>query len=79
MSQLASRIEWRQTEDGFKPFVAGMQEDGPGIAWAPQDGSQDMFLRCPLTEVCYEGTRGPGKTDALLMDFAQHCGVDDRS
>ena len=22
----------------------------------------------------YDGTRGPGKTDALLMDFAQHCG-----
>jgi hypothetical protein len=28
----------------------------------------------PVFEVLYEGTRGPGKTDALLMDFAQHVG-----
>lgn len=32
-------------------------------------------MACPIYEVLYEGTRGPGKTDALLMDFAQHCGV----
>lgn len=27
-----------------------------------------------MFEVLYEGTRGPGKTDALLMDFAQEVG-----
>lgn len=43
--------------------------------WTPQAGSQELFLSCPLFEVLYEGTRGPGKTDALLMDFAQHVGV----
>ncbi len=32
------------------------------------------MLYCPIFEVLYEGTRGPGKTDALLMDFAQHVG-----
>ena len=37
-------------------------------------GSQTEFLRCPVKEVLYEGTRGPGKTDALLMAFAQHIG-----
>lgn len=42
--------------------------------WEAQPGSQSLFLRCPLREVCYSGTRGPGKTDALLMSFAQHCG-----
>lgn len=42
--------------------------------WQAQPGSQELFLRCPLREVCYSGTRGPGKTDALLMSFAQHCG-----
>lgn len=42
--------------------------------WQAQEGSQSLFLRCPLREVCYSGTRGPGKTDALLMSFAQHCG-----
>ncbi|GAD20949.1 hypothetical protein AVS7_00710 [Acidovorax sp. MR-S7] len=42
--------------------------------WQAQPGSQDLFLQCPLREVCYSGTRGPGKTDAMLMAFAQHCG-----
>lgn len=42
--------------------------------WVPQAGSQELFLSCPIFEVLYEGTRGPGKTDALLMDFLQHVG-----
>lgn len=42
--------------------------------WQAQPGSQELFLRCPYREVCYSGTRGPGKTDAMLMAFAQHCG-----
>lgn len=46
----------------------------PPIAWQPQPGSQTLFLTCPLREVCYSGTRGPGKTDALLMDFARGVG-----
>lgn len=44
------------------------------VIWTPQRGSQTLFLQCPLPEALYEGTRGPGKTDALLMDFAQHVG-----
>lgn len=47
---------------------------GEHATWFPQEGSQDMFLRCPLFEVLYEGTRGPGKTDALIMDFCQFVG-----
>lgn len=43
--------------------------------WKPQAGSQSTFLGCPIFECLYEGTRGPGKTDALLMDFAQHVGL----
>lgn len=43
--------------------------------WEPQPGSQRLFLSCPIFEVLYEGTRGPGKTDALLMDFLQHVGL----
>lgn len=74
------RVEWRSTPEGLKPFLPGLDDDNEtSVAWAPQDGSQAEFLCCPITEVCYEGTRGPGKTDALLMDFAQHCGEDDRS
>lgn len=42
--------------------------------WAPHPGSQTLFLSSPVYETLYEGTRGPGKTDALLMDYAQHVG-----
>jgi len=45
------------------------------IAWRPHPGtSQEAFLACPFWEVLYTGTRGPGKTDALLMDFAKDVG-----
>ncbi len=44
------------------------------VAWAPHPGSQTLFLACPITECLYEGTRGPGKTDGLLVDFGQHVG-----
>jgi len=44
------------------------------IIWAPQPGSQQWVLACPIFECLYEGTRGPGKTDALLMDYAQYVG-----
>lgn len=47
---------------------------GRRVAWAPQAGSQTAFLACPLFEALYHGTRGPGKTDALLMSFVQHVG-----
>ena len=42
--------------------------------WAAQPGSQVLFLSSPVFETLYEGTRGPGKTDALLADFCQHVG-----
>ena len=43
--------------------------------WTPIPGSsQEIFLYCPYFELLYEGTRGPGKTDTLLMDFCQHVG-----
>ena len=44
------------------------------VIWAPQEGSQISFLTCPAFEVLYHSNRGPGKTDSLLMDFAQHIG-----
>ena len=64
-------VEWRVTEDGLKPAFKGRNTP---IAWAPQPGSQEIFLTCPIRECLYEGTRGPGKTDALLMDFARDVG-----
>jgi len=44
------------------------------VEWAPQPGSQQAFLACPVSEVLLEGTRGGGKTDVLIMSFAQECG-----
>lgn len=46
----------------------------PPVKWAPLPGSQALFLACPIFEVLLEGTRGGGKTDALLMSFAAHVG-----
>lgn len=66
---MSSLVEWRETAEGLTPHVEGRE-----VVWAPQPGSQEAFLECPVFEVLYEGTRGPGKTDALLMSFAQHVG-----
>lgn len=45
------------------------------VIWAPQPGSQEAFLSShPIFEVLYEGTRGGGKTDCLLMSFAMFTG-----
>lgn len=46
----------------------------PQIIWQPHPGSQKLFLTCPYWEVLYEGTRGAGKTDPMVMDYAQHVG-----
>ena len=46
-----------------------------GVVWSPLPGSQRAFLACPEYEVLLEGTRGGGKTDALLMSFARFCGM----
>ena len=42
--------------------------------WIAQPGSQVAFLSCPVFECLLQGTRGGGKTDALLMDFAREVG-----
>ena len=69
------KVYWEPREDGLRPTTydrsSGTYKD---VVWTPQAGSQDAFLRSGLTEVLYEGTRGPGKTDALLMDFCQFVG-----
>lgn len=46
----------------------------PTPIWKALPGSQSLFLQSPIREVCFAGTRGPGKTDSMLMSFAQYCG-----
>ncbi len=48
----------------------------PRVVWEPFPGtSQELALTCPAWEMLYTGTRGPGKTDTLLMDFARDVGA----
>lgn len=54
--------------------VPAIMIDGRPVAWYPLQGSQTMFMQCPLLECLFHGTRGPGKTDALIMSFAQYVG-----
>jgi len=67
------KLLWEEQEEAVVPVVVDGRHKIEA-AWAPQPGSQVAFLSCPVFEVLYEGTRGPGKTDALEMDFLQHVG-----
>lgn len=49
--------------------------EGPPIAWEPLPGSQALAMACPAHVILYEGTRGPGKTDAQLMAFRKNVGL----
>jgi hypothetical protein len=53
-----------------------MTEEAPAprIVWAPLPGSQALAVSCPCHHILYEGTRGPGKTDAQLMAFRKNVG-----
>lgn len=76
------RAEWRyeildpenDMTPAWNPYY--IDENGrPELAtFMPLPGSQVLFLECPIFECLYEGTRGPGKTLLLLMDFAKEVG-----
>lgn len=51
-----------------------MKSTNQNIIFKPLEGSQKLFLSCPFFEVLYDGTRGNGKTLALLMDYAKGVG-----
>lgn len=69
------KVVWRWEGDELKTFIVRPDGVEVPVGWMPQPGSQQLFLTCPIFETLFEGTRGPGKTDALIMDFAQHCGT----
>jgi len=48
--------------------------DIPEVFWRPLSGSQMRALSCPCNHILYEGTRGPGKTDAQIMYFRRFVG-----
>lgn len=45
------------------------------IIWTPLKGSQTLALSCPAQEILYDGTRGPGKSEAQLMRFRMRVGL----
>jgi hypothetical protein len=45
------------------------------VVWAPLPGSQALALSCPAHHILYEGSRGPGKTDAQVMMFRKYVGL----
>lgn len=73
MTQALELLEWRDSPTGIAPFFIRGKTEIP-VVWAPQPGSAVAFLSCPVLECLIEGTRGGGKSDDLLMDFAQHVG-----
>ena len=51
------------------------RQQTPKVIWSPLPGSQSLALSCPCNHILYEGTRGPGKTDAQLMYFRSRVGL----
>ena len=70
-TEFDKRLDYaRDNEPELKPRMI----DGKEVIWAPQLGSQEEFVGCPLPEALYHGTRGPGKTAGLLVSYAQFVG-----
>ena len=68
--------EWRDKKIAENdPKLANLLNGKERPKWVAQPGSQVVFLSCPVFECLYQGTRGGGKTDALLMDFLKHVGM----
>ena len=73
--QYEPRLEWEENDEGdLVPMYYDENGSCTPVTWAPQPGSQEHFLSCPIFEVLYEGERGGGKTDCLLVDFYQEVG-----
>lgn len=49
-------------------------DDCKPVIWQPLAGSQSLAVSCPSNVLLYEGSRGPGKTDAQLMAFRSRVG-----
>ena len=71
---MTQRIVWKEEDKELRPFLVGEDGKEESVIWTAQPGSQQAFLECPVYEVLYEGTRGPGKTDGILVDYAQDVG-----
>lgn len=73
LTDTQERLEWRVTSDGLVPILTQGKKE-VAVTWAPQPGSQEAFLSCPVFEAMFSGTRGNGKSDTLVMSYLQHVG-----
>ena len=67
---MSEQVEWKLNDTGMLTAYI----NGTPAVWFPQPGSQEAFLKCPIFATLLGGNRGGGKTDVLLMDFAQYVG-----
>ncbi len=67
-------LKWRVSDDSGELEAYLTNKPKTRVAWAPQPGSQQAYMDCPVLEALLEGTRGGGKTVTFLMDFAQGVG-----
>ena len=70
LDEYTKRLARLRANDDVQPEIEYI--DGKPVAWMP-NVNQQKFMDCPAFECLMHGTRGGGKTDGLLMTFAQHC------
>lgn len=66
--------KWRLINGEYVPVIIDEHGDEHEVVWAAQEGSAAAFLDSTEFEVLYSGTRGCGKTDALLMSYGRDVG-----
>lgn len=69
--RLSATDEMLLKEFGIVPHETNVVDMRPTQGWIAQEHGQTDFLCCAEFEALAEGDRGGGKTDTLLMDFAQ--------
>lgn len=77
MTEVFPTCTLEEVDDQLVPMVTKPDGSREQAAWAPQPGSQTLFLRAPESEIfelLLEGNRGGGKTAVLIASFLKHVG-----
>lgn len=54
--------------------MSNAPQAGSKVVWSPLAGAQALAMSCPANILLFEGTRGPGKTDAQILKFRANVG-----
>lgn len=74
MSRFSPIVAFEPDGNEYAPIIRDQDGRERKVVWAPLPGSQETYLEAPEFEALYEGTRGPGKTLTLIMDYCQDVG-----